>query len=232
MSVQSEVRAWLIPAAGVVLLGSIAYRVLTFPAIPDLAPTVTKLNATVDRANKTLDLINAPCAPGPCGPIENASRTVTKMSDLAVDVQLQVKQSGTLVNAASQSLQGVSMQAQTDLTTLNEQEKLLGPLLGQATVAVGNASDTIVVLKRTIGDADAVITDKDLVDLIQHTDNVADHLDGLTGDIEAKTRSLIYPAPCRGGYCWMRRTYTIVKGVVTLGEPAYYWGALSTQILH
>jgi len=56
MSLSSEIRSWVVASAATLCLCAIGYRVYT---IPDLAPTVTKLNATLTAASTGLQDVSA-----------------------------------------------------------------------------------------------------------------------------------------------------------------------------
>jgi hypothetical protein len=139
MSFQSETRAWVVASAAAFCLGAIGYSTLK---LPDLAPTLA-------RANTALDTINHPCAPGPCGTLANVDKLVVKVGDIAVDTQRQVRQSGTLINAASQSLTSTSQHLDAAIGTANVQLTHIAPLLD----AVRGAADAIPGTLKHVNDA-------------------------------------------------------------------------------
>ena len=108
--------------------------------------------------------------------------------------------------------------------TLNDTIGNLKPLEEKMGLVLDAAHKTTV-------DVDDLVTDQQLADIIKHVNNISNHLDGLSGDIESKTHELIYPEPCHGKVCWVKRSYKIIRGVVQLGEPTYYWGKIATNVL-
>jgi hypothetical protein len=130
MTWQSETRAWAVAAAAAFCLGTIGYKAATAPKLPDLAPTVKRTNAT-------LDILNAPCKgdSDSCGTVASVGKLVKKIGDIAVTTQLQVKQSSTIINAASQSLTSTSGHLNAAIDTAKEQLTHVGPLLDSAKTA-------------------------------------------------------------------------------------------------
>ena len=102
-------------------------------AMPDLAPTVQKLNQTVDA-------INAPCVgfhgSTTCGPIAQLSQTAKNVGIVAGLSAQQVKQSGVLIDSAAQAVQKVSTDlsgtAQAATGTLNAATGTLTTIQTQA----------------------------------------------------------------------------------------------------
>lgn len=127
MTWQSETRAWAVALAAVFCLGTIGYK---STKLPDLAPTVK-------RTNDTLDILNAPCKgdSDSCGTVASVGKLVKKIGDIAVTTQLQVKQSATIINAASQSLTSTSGHLNEAIDTLKDQLTHVGPLLDSAKAA-------------------------------------------------------------------------------------------------
>jgi hypothetical protein len=56
------------------------------------------------------------------------------------------------------------------------------------------------------------------------------NLDILSGDITKKTHEFLYPAPCVGRSCWLKRSYTVLKDVGPMAEP-FYWGTEAYKAL-
>lgn len=153
MSWQSETRNWAVASAAAFCLCSVGVKVWRLPSLPDLSATVTNLNATINTMNATLGIVNRPCGGGhPCGTLANVDKLVVKIGNVAVDAQTQVRQSGTLINAASGSLTSTSQ-------SLNAQLETIGPLLTSArgvTEAIpgalaGIAADTHSVMLNSNG---------------------------------------------------------------------------------
>jgi phosphoglycerate-specific signal transduction histidine kinase len=167
----------------------------------------------------------------PCGLFEDAARTLNTVRKTFGQIEIAANHEDKQLFKLDEEENQLFSDAHNSLTnlvslevTLNSTINGIGPLEDK----VGLELDS---LHKVTGDVDALVTDQELIDLIRHADSTAAHIDGLSGDIQQKTHELIYPAACQGKLCWAKRTYSIVRGVVQLGEPAYYWGSLSTQIL-
>lgn len=133
MTWQSEIRAWAVASAAAFCMGSLGYRALT---LPDLSPTVT-------RANAALDTVNRPCKGASCGTLASIDKVVVKIGDIAVDTQTQVRQSGMLINSASQSIASTSQHLDAAIDTANMQLTHVAPLLDATRGAVGSITPAV-----------------------------------------------------------------------------------------
>lgn len=203
MTLSSEIRAWVVASAATFALCAIGYKVIKIPAIPDLS-------GPVGRLNSTLDIVNHPCAPGPCGTLANVDKLVVKVGDIAVDTQKQVRQTGVLINTASQSLTSTSQ-------TLNAQLSHMGPLLDSARAAsdalpvtlqhVNTAVDGITpVLASTdgaVGDFRRFLTAPALIGTLNNVDSMTGSWAGVSGDLrkvaDKTTADYLRPVPW---YLW------------------------------
>ena len=105
-------------------------------ALPDLAPSVAKVN-------HALDTVNRPCAPGPCGTLANVDKLTVKVGDLAVTSQRQVAQTGELVAATAKNLDRVGDSVQTVAAHLDRTSDALTGTAQQAAATLGTANQTI-----------------------------------------------------------------------------------------
>ena len=120
-------------------------------AMPDLAPTVQKLNQTVDA-------INAPCVgfhgSTTCGPIAQLSQTAKNVGIVAGLSAQQVKQSGVLIDSAAQAVQKVS----TDLSgTAQAATGTLNAATGTLTTIQTQAGPLMAVYTQDGQDLDALL---------------------------------------------------------------------------
>ena len=120
-------------------------------AMPDLAPTVQKLNQTVDA-------INAPCVgfhgSTTCGPIAQLSQTAKNVGIVAGLSAQQVKQSGVLIDSAAQAVQKVS----TDLSgTAQAATGTLNAATGTLTTIQTQAGPLMAVYTKDGQDLDALL---------------------------------------------------------------------------
>jgi hypothetical protein len=125
---------------------------MTAPKLPDLAPTLA-------RANTALDTVNHSCSPGPCGTLANVSKLVVKVGDIAVDTQRQVRQSGTLINAASQSLTSTAEHLNAAIDTANTQLSHLAPAIDAARDAAASVAPAMKGVTPLLANADGAVGD-------------------------------------------------------------------------
>lgn len=180
MNWQTELRAWAVALAAVFCLSAIGYRVVT---APDLSPTVA-------RANTALDTVNHPCAPGPCGTLANVDKLVVKVGDIAVDTQRQIRQSGKLIDAASQSLTSTSAHLDAAIDTANSQLTHLGPLMDSARAAtdsippaVGSVAPLLTNADGAVGDFRRFMTAPALTGTISNVDAMTASWAATSGDL-------------------------------------------------
>lgn len=152
MNWQSETRAWAVAIAAAFCLSAIGYRVMTAPKLPDFSPTVA-------RANTALDTLNRPCKGVSCGTLASVDKVVVKIGDIAVDTQMQVEQSGKLINAASQSLANTSQHLDAAIDTANGQLTHLGPAIDAVKDAAASVAPAVQGLQPVLADADGAVGD-------------------------------------------------------------------------
>lgn len=180
MTWQSEIRAWAVAAAAAFCLGTIGYKAATAPKLPDLAPTVKRTNAT-------LDILNAPCKgdSDSCGTVASVGKLVKKIGDIAVTTQLQVKQSSTIINAASQSLASTSGHLNAAIDTLKDQLKHVGPLLDSAKTATDSISPAVqhftVSADEILANSNGAVTDFRGFLTNPHLTHTFENVDDMTG---------------------------------------------------
>jgi hypothetical protein len=162
-------------------------------ALPDLAPSVAKVNLA-------LDTVNHPCAPGPCGTLANVDKLTVKVGDLAVTSQRQVAQTGELVAATAQNLDRVGDSVQTVAAHLDRTADALTGTAQQATATLGTANQTIQGvqpvlshLNATVADMDTRINDPNITALMAHLQSTSASADRITADAAYEADKLTHP---------------------------------------
>lgn len=170
----SELRKWAVAIAAVFCLSSIGYRVWT---IPDLAPTVTKLNGTITAASTALQRLPAvlshvqTASDAATGVLHSASPVVASFSGTAgklndtIDLtshrlndlcgtDTAIHPCGTLAdtNRTLATLRGTSGQIERSLIAFNGHE---GDLFAQESAAYSS-------MNKSVMDFDALVSDPDL----------------------------------------------------------------------
>lgn len=151
MSKASELRAWAVASAAAFCLFAIGYRVWNAPEIPDLAPSVAKLNATLDNVN------------GATGAWASASaQQVRSVTAIERDLRAQLWHVDRLLNTAQGTLQAGS----GALGTLNGQLAHLAPLLDSLRAssdaippAVAHLTETVDGVRPVLAEATGAVKD-------------------------------------------------------------------------
>jgi hypothetical protein len=76
----------------------------------------------------------------------------------------------------------------------------------------------------------SILTSPDVYGTLHNVDTITTNLGQSTTDFQNKFHDFLYPPPCTGFKCWVKKTYTVVKVASDFTEPAYWGWALATQI--
>jgi hypothetical protein len=185
----------------------------------------TQAKQTFVALNDTLTIVNRPCsaknAQGQLlkdGTLCKVNTAVTQIGDIAVTSQMQVKQSGKLIDTASNSLNRVSnalasevvalkgttnaatgfvKQATTDLTTAQPALADLDPLVKQYTVAGSDLDTTIKSVNAKVNDP---VMNAYVTDFTKHVDSMSASGDLMLADAQWKEHQLLHPDKVKLGF--------------------------------
>ena len=130
------------------------------PLITKTENILDTTNQTITTANKTLATVNAPCVgfhgSVTCGTLAQIDQTAKNFGIVAAQSALQVKQSGTLITAASQSITEVGSHVQIVADNLSQTAKAATGAVNQATTDLQTANATIAAAQPLLGHLDDV----------------------------------------------------------------------------
>ncbi len=168
---------------------------------------------TLDSLNATLANVNRPCKgpPGPdaCGTLAQINKVAIDAGDMTVQTQLEVRQMGTLIQAATSNLNDagadVSVAAHAIEGTAN-----------QATATLEQGREAIAAAQPLLADTDTTVKQLGSVApsanaLLATTDDSMKHADGILAAGETVAKRYAYPAPKR----WYQKVWDVSK---TAGE--------------
>jgi ABC-type transporter Mla subunit MlaD len=208
MSWQSEVRAWSLAGAGLFCMGSIGYRVLTFPA---LAPTIAQLNGTMANLNSAT------------GQWAAASKQQTaSVSAIERDVRAQlwhVDRTLTDLDGTLTAAQGAIGGVQRTLSVTDAQLTHVGPLLDSARAATNAIPPAVAASTQTIKDIDARVADPHIASLVAHADGMSASGDKMLADAQYKTHELLHPDKVKLGF-W-GATWAAIKAIHQIEPPIF-----------
>ena len=151
-------------------------RALTATANKIAVASDVSLKPSLDKLNATLDAINAPCVgfhgSVTCGPLAQLSQTEKNVGILAGQAALQVRQSATLVNAASEAVTSATADVHTmavaGTETLGEGKRTLASFQPLAASLTRTADASTL----TVQHFDALVQSPDLAAAIQHANGM------------------------------------------------------------
>lgn len=187
--------------AAVFCLSTIGYRVLTAPKIPDLAPTVEKVNAEIDEAHRlTLEagLTAMEARKASAKEISYLDQWNNQFSATINDFQQVMLQTRSTLAA----VQGTSEAATSTIQTTQETVAALQAPITQAAATLQAAQRATEALQLAVVHLDVLVSDPAIKDTIAHTDATMGHVDATTGDVQHVVHEWAFPG------IWSR-----VKGV-------------------
>ena len=223
MTWQSELRAWAVASAAVFCLSAIGYRVMTAPAVPDLAPSVAKLNSALQELPGTLSHVQS-TSDAATGLLRAASPAVTKLSDSAgklgdaVDltshrlndlcppataVDAALHPCGTLADAnrTLATFRGTTGQIERSLLVFNQHE---ADLFGQEQTAYAG-------MNKAVGDFDTLVGDPDLRATFHNGATISGNFATMTTDSRDWLHGKLYPTKRKGFISGFEATGDVLK---------------------
>ena len=168
-----------------VLCGTAAYRVYTLPKLPDLSPTLTKLDLELDEAHRlTLE----------AGLTAMEARKASAKESAYLD-QWNSQLSATMVDA-----QGVMIQTSQTLGTMQATTGALQSPIYQATATLKAAQSTTEAMQPVLSHLDALVTDPAIQNTITQTDLTMSHLDALSDDLQEEADKFVHPPKKKLGF--------------------------------
>jgi hypothetical protein len=205
---------------------------------------------TVDGVNATLTNINRPCkgAAGPdaCGTLAQVNKTAIAAGDVANAAAMQVKQSGTLIQATTRNLDAVGTSVTGTLGHLNTaSDQIAGvahtangslatltagvtPILTHVDAATVNAGAAIkgflpveAAATKSATDLDTLMAGPITTDAT-NVGTITYHLGNMAAVSDAKYSEFMNPPPCHNWKCHFSQGLTVANDISKFAEPAYY----------
>jgi len=194
----------------------------------DAHSAVNTTSNTVNTAIKTTsDNLNRDCSEGKerCGTLADLNQTLHTIRGTAGQVEFALKkfnghedeyykQETALFGHAN----GILDQFGSTVGTINKTVDNFNPLL---TSLNGEALE----FKKTNYTLNDYLTGKDFKDFLNNVYGITANANSVSTDIATKTHTFLYPPPCKGKGCWLKRTYTVVRDVGPFAQPFYYGAA-------
>ena len=152
---------------------------------------VGDVGGTVDRLNATLDAINAPCTgfhgSSTCGVLAQAAQTEKNIGIVAGQAALQVRQTGTLIQASTANLDKAGKSV-TDLTThLTRTADAATDLTQELTTTIRTVNDRTGPLldayTQSGNDLDALLKDHAVHETLDNVNDLTQNMAGVTLDL-------------------------------------------------
>jgi hypothetical protein len=169
-----------------------------------LLPVENGLLATTNSLNSTLLTVNSPCGGGhPCGTLADVAKTLNTVRGTFGQIEVAANHEN------------------KNLTNLDAQE---AQLFADTHLAFQGVS------KATL-DLDALFTDPKITTTISSVNTIASNLGQTSTDFQTKFHSVLFPPPCSGKLCFVKKAWPYIKTASELAEPAY-WGSQLIQSIH
>ena len=152
---------------------------------------VGKLSTSLDKLNLALDTVNRPCAPGPCGTLANADKTIIKVGDAIVTTQLQERATAPHVIAAMDTFKDAAVHLSGTADSLSGTATALTGTAQAATATIGTAGTTIAAVQPVLEQARVaeVQVQKSIANLNTSLQTTSLDLDAVLQHTEAITSS-------------------------------------------
>jgi len=215
----------LLAATATVALGIVAYEGLTIGEA--LKSTVTAYSSIPAKAGATLDWINRP-GTGTLAEVDKAllaTKSLEVHADMAVAHEdRQLATLDTQEAAIFSDLHKTAMGAQQATTKLSGIEDEATGALRATTVALGGLTPVEAHL-------DGLISDPDIMNALKHANNTLSNVDLMSHDTKMKYHDILYPPPCTGHGCWIKKSAKTIVGIADFGAKAGEAGYWINQLI-
>jgi len=195
--------------------------------VSEAAPVVQKMDTTISKADETIVLADK---------LINESRSLVVHTDLVARHEQQQMSTwdghgqvlfdnlnGGVVDLRStiQTATGLIQDTQTQMNTIGGDAHRALVNLPQTE---NRLDDNLDMLHKSIYDFDKLVSSPDITQTLHNTNTVTYNLGKTTGDFQTKFHSYLFPAPCSGTICALKKTWNGVSMGTRLIEPAV-WGS-------
>jgi hypothetical protein len=169
-------------------------------AIDKWGDTAPSINAVAKTANQTLAIVNRPCGGGhPCGTLAEVDESVRRMTDIATEVQVQVKQSGKLIDTTTKDLNEVANKVGDEVDAIKVTTQATTTLLTTTNDVVAKLDNKQTGIQPLLENANGAVTDvrafmlanqQHAADLISNSDALVASMAGIGADGKTITDKL------------------------------------------
>lgn len=174
-------------------------------------------SALVQGAAQALATVNRPCAPGPCGTLAVADKTITKVGDAIVTTQLEERAIAPHTVAAVDALKGsadaltaTSQAATGSFHALDGSAYALTGTLNTATTTLDAAKAPINAFTQDAVDLDALLKDRAIHATLTNVEGMTDSGNKMLADAQWKEHQLLHPDKVKLGFwgsVWLGAKY-------------------------
>lgn len=187
-----------------------------------LVPLTQSADGTVTRVNAFLDFVNRPCDVRAVrgqllkdGPLCQLQKLETEMRGIAVDSRSQVRQTGTLLDAAVSGMTTVTGKLGEEVVALKGTTDAATNLLDTTNIAVGQLSDknngvlaVLTTYNQTGKNINSILVDKATRRMLDNfaatSDSISvtsNNLALVTSDFQTRFHAVLYPPKCKTVGC-------------------------------
>lgn len=180
-------------------------------AVNGLKPVEANLVAVTNSLNKTVLAVNSPCGGGhPCGLLADTAKTLNTVRGTFGQIEIAANHEN------------------RNLSNLDIQE---AQLFSQTSGVLSGLSETEVSANKAVTDFDVLLSSPDLSGILKNANTVTYNLGQTSTDFQNKFHAVLFPPPCIGKFCFIKKAWPYIKTASELAEPAY-WGSQLIQSIH
>jgi hypothetical protein len=192
MRVASNILKCFALLAVTILCGSLSYRVITAPKLPDLAATITKLNLEIDEAHRlTLEAGLTAMEARKASVKESAMLDQWNTSIATTMLGVQNTMAETAKTVAS--IRDVTGAATSTLVTAQQTVQALQAPIQQATATLQAAQRATESLQLAVVHLDVLVTDPAIPKTIANVQSTTGHLDATANNLEQTFYKYTHP---------------------------------------
>lgn len=203
-----------------------------------LFPLYSKVSKLLDSATTTLNTLNRGCGGGhPCGTLADIAKTLGTIRQTSGQVEIAAIHENKNLSVLDEQEKVLFLDthhtflaAQTTINSLNQSAIGLNTVLASVNTQVNNFGPLEANLSQGINtfniagqNLNKFLVSPDLYKTENNLEVLSGNFADMSTDAKNKFHEFLYPPKCKGGWCWLKRTYTLTTDASHFSEPVY-WG--------
>ena len=176
-----------------------------------LNQTLARANTVLSSLNATVQIVNRPCGSGhPCGTLADVAKTLNTVRGTFGQIEIAANHEN------------------ANLTTLDTQERTL---FADLHTTLQTANTDLTGIGQTSSDIDAFVKSPELASTTHNMATITGNFAQTSTDFQTKFHDVLFPPPCKGKLCVIKKVWPYIRTGTELLEPTYY-GYELLQAIH